>query len=240
VKRKGADVLLPIATTWVVLLSLFAVTILAAGQSQGGEQARPAHQQQDTPETKARQKQTCEGKIMRSGGKLVLRDNADGSTYQLDDQQLAVFFEGKEVKVTGTLDGPSHTIYISDVGLSNPKHAETKTRPLRPKLATPIWYGLASWYEHDNQGPRTANGERFDDLALTAAHRRLPLGTRLRVTNLRKGRSDLVRVNDRGPFTPGRLLDRSKGAAQQLGFIRQGLAHVRITLVSVPSSNATS
>ena len=114
-KRKGADVLLPIATIWVVLLSLFAVPIVGAGQSQGAEQARPAHQQQDTSETKARQKQTFEGKIVRSGGKLVLRDNNNGSTYQLDDQQVAVFFEGKKVTVPFLLTTLTQTesLYMS-------------------------------------------------------------------------------------------------------------------------------
>ena len=63
----------------------------------------------------------------------------------------------------------------------------------------------------------------------------LPLGSRVRATNLPNGRSVLVRVNDRGPFIPGRLIDLSKGAAEQLGFIGQGLAYVRITVVAVPS-----
>jgi rare lipoprotein A len=262
VRRKGAEVLVPIAGAWVVVLTLNALPVrLVGGQLQGAQHLRAAQQQQDTPETKVRQKEMFEGKITRSGGKLVLRDSADRSPYQLDDQQLAVFFEGQEVKVIGTLDASSYTIYISDMGISNPrggpcsppvergsalqrkrsnaKHAITKTSPQRHSR-TPVWYGVASWYERDNQGPRTANGERFEDQALTAAHPRLPMGTRVRVTNLRNGRSVLVKVNDRGPFTPGRLIDLSKGAAQQLGFIRQGLAPVRISVVSVPSPSATS
>jgi rare lipoprotein A (peptidoglycan hydrolase) len=239
--RKRLEGSLPIGGACILLLSLSALFIqLAGGQLQGLRQARAAQQQQNTAETKAQQKQTFEGKIMRSGGKLVLTDSIHRSTYQLDDQQLVVFFEGKEVKVTGTLDAKSQTIYISDMGLSNAKHAAAKTTPRRHKTPTPIWYGVASWYGRDNQGPRTANGERFDDQALTAAHPRLPLGTRVRVTNLRNGRSALVRVNDRGPFTPGRLIDLTKGAAQQLGFVRQGLAHVRISVVSIPRASPTS
>ncbi len=233
--RERVEGSLPTAGVWVVLLGLCTLpTRLAGGQLQGSERAPATQQQQAAPQTKGQRKQTFKGKIMRAAGRLILKDDTSGSTYQLDDQQLAVFFEGKEVKVTGTLDAKDYTIYISDMGLSNAKHASTKTNPQPHKTATPVWYGLASWYGRDNQGPRTANGEPFDDQRLTAAHRRLPLGARVRVTNLRNGRSVVVRVNDRGPFTPGRLIDLSKGAAQQLGFIRQGLAHVRISVVGVP------
>jgi len=241
VKRKGADVLLPIAGTCVVLLSLSAFPVrLVGGQLQGAQQVRTIHEQQTASHTKAQQKQTFDGKITRSGGKLILKDNTKGFVYQVDDQQLAVFFEGKEVHITGTLDAKGDTIYISNVRLSNAKHASTKVTPLRHKPPTRIWYGVASWYERDNQGPRTANGERFDDQALTAAHRKLPLGTRVWVTNLRNGHSVLVKINDRGPFAPGRLIDLSKGAARELGFMRQGLAHVRISVVSFPNRSATS
>ena len=238
-RRREARILFPIAGAWVVLVSLNVVpTRLVGGQLGGSQPARTVQQQQAASHTKAQQKQTFEGRITRSGGKLILKDNTKGVIYQLDDQPLAVFFEGKDVKITGTLDAKSDTIYISDVGLSHAKHASTKTTSLRHKPPARVWYGVASWYERDNQGPRTADGERFDDRALTAAHRRLPLGTRVRVTNLRNGRSVVVRVNDRGPFIPGRLIDLSKGAAKDLGFIRQGLAYVRISVVDAPSPSA--
>jgi rare lipoprotein A len=233
--RKRLEGSLQIAGPWVLLLSLSALpTGLARGQLQGSQQARVAEQQQAAPQT-PEQKRTFEGRITRSGEKLVLEDNADRSFYQLDDQQLAAFFEGQEVKLTGTLDAKSRILYISDVGLSNAKHAATRTTAQRHKLPTQTRYGVASWYERTNRHPGTASGERFDDQALTAAHPRLPLGSRVRVTNVRNGRSVLVRVNDRGPFIPGRLIDLSKRAAEQLGFIGQGLAYVRITVVAVPS-----
>jgi len=79
--------------------------------------------------------------------------------------------------------------------------------------------GRASWYALHS---RTASGERMNPSALTAAHRTLPFGTKLRVTNQNNGRSVVVRVNDRGPFIRGRVLDLSKGAASQLGFIGSG------------------
>lgn len=79
--------------------------------------------------------------------------------------------------------------------------------------------GRASWYA---LGSRTASGERMNPSAMTAAHRTLPFGTRLRVTNQDNGRSVVVRINDRGPFIRGRILDLSKGAAQRLGFVGAG------------------
>jgi rare lipoprotein A len=77
----------------------------------------------------------------------------------------------------------------------------------------------------------TASGERFDRNALTAAHRTLPMGTRVRVTHLASGRNVVVRINDRGPFTPGRVIDLSKAAAEHIGMTANGLARVRIDVV---------
>jgi rare lipoprotein A len=79
--------------------------------------------------------------------------------------------------------------------------------------------GRASWYALTS---KTASGERMNPSAMTAAHRTLPLGSKVRVTNQRNGRSVVVRINDRGPFVKGRVLDLSKGAAQQLGFVSSG------------------
>jgi len=86
--------------------------------------------------------------------------------------------------------------------------------------------GIASWYGRQFHGRRTANGERYDMYALTAAHRTLPLGTRVRVTNQASGRSVVVRINDRGPFVRGRIIDLSLAAAQELGMSRAGTARV--------------
>lgn len=79
--------------------------------------------------------------------------------------------------------------------------------------------GGASWYALNS---KTASGERMNPQAMTAAHRSLPFGSRVKVTNLKNGRTVLVRINDRGPFIKGRVLDLSKAAAQKLGFIRAG------------------
>ncbi|MCZ8543974.1 septal ring lytic transglycosylase RlpA family protein [Mesorhizobium qingshengii] len=88
--------------------------------------------------------------------------------------------------------------------------------------------GRASWYALHS---RTASGERMNPSALTAAHRTLPFGTKLRVTNQNNGRSVIVRINDRGPFIKGRVLDLSKGAAGQLGFIGSG--HTAVCMARV-------
>ena len=90
----------------------------------------------------------------------------------------------------------------------------------------------ASYYAEKYHGRKTANGETFNMYALTCAHKTLPFGTVLRVTNLSNGKNVDVRVNDRGPFVKGREIDVSKAAAQKLGMIKTGTANVRIEIVS--------
>ena len=92
--------------------------------------------------------------------------------------------------------------------------------------------GVASYYGPGFHGRRTANGEKFDMNALTAAHRTLPFGTKLKVTNLRNGQSTIVRVNDRGPYAKGRILDLSGAAAKQIGSIHSGTATIKIEVVT--------
>lgn len=89
--------------------------------------------------------------------------------------------------------------------------------------------GVASWYADSLQGKRTTSGERYDKLALTAAHRTLPLGSYVMVKNLRNGRSVRVKINDRGPFHRSRVIDVSRAAAERLRFIQQGHTRVSIT-----------
>ena len=88
--------------------------------------------------------------------------------------------------------------------------------------------GLASFY---TEGTQTASGEKFDTHELTAAHPTLPFGTRLRVTNVATGRSVTVRVNDRGPYVPGRVVDVSYSAAETLGMVGKGIANVKLDVV---------
>jgi peptidoglycan lytic transglycosylase len=92
--------------------------------------------------------------------------------------------------------------------------------------------GRASWYGEFHHGQLTASGETFDMMQLTAAHRTLPLGTRLRVTNLENGRMVRVRVNDRGPYVDGRILDLSLEAARALDMVERGVVPVRLDIIA--------
>lgn len=100
--------------------------------------------------------------------------------------------------------------------------------------AVPTQEGVASWYGARSRGSRTASGERFDPEELTAAHRTLPLGSHVRVTNLDNGRAVCVRINDRGPFVRGRSVDLSRAAAERLGMVHRGTARVRIEVLDAP------
>jgi rare lipoprotein A len=100
--------------------------------------------------------------------------------------------------------------------------------------------GTASWYGEQFQGKQTASGEPFDMRDFTAAHPSLPLGTFVRVTNLRNGKAVVVRINDRGPVVDGRIIDLSYNAARALGFKDRGLQRVRLDLYSSAMNNANS
>lgn len=97
--------------------------------------------------------------------------------------------------------------------------------------------GMASYYGKKFHGRKTANGERFDMNKLTAAHRTYPFGTVLKVTNLRNNKQVTVRVNDRGPYVGGRVIDLSKQAARELGFINSGVTKVKIEVVRKDAKN---
>jgi rare lipoprotein A len=88
--------------------------------------------------------------------------------------------------------------------------------------------GWASYYKH---GKRTANGEAFNPQGLTAAHRTLPFGTKVRVVNIRNGKSVIVRINDRGPFIENRIIDLSLGAASAVGLVKSGVGQVKIEVI---------
>lgn len=110
------------------------------------------------------------------------------------------------------------------------------SRPVPPPPANGAWSqeGMASWYGGDDgfEGKPTASGELYDSSQLTAAHRELPLGSVVEVTSLDNGRVVRVRINDRGPFTKGRIIDLSQAAAQTIAMIGPGTARVRLVLVA--------
>lgn len=97
---------------------------------------------------------------------------------------------------------------------------------------TEIGGGVASYYGNELAGNRTASGERFDPGQLTAAHRSLPFGSMVRVTNTSNGDSVVVRINDRGPFAHGRVIDVSTAAAREIGMHRSGTARVKLALLN--------
>jgi rare lipoprotein A len=98
-------------------------------------------------------------------------------------------------------------------------------------------YGVASFYTEDEW---TASGERFNTRAMTAAHPTLPFGTKLRVTNVTNGRSVVVRINDRGPFVPGRVVDLSGSAAESLGMVERGIVKVKLDVVQKQAGSSAS
>lgn len=102
------------------------------------------------------------------------------------------------------------------------------TVPAPSEQATFVEAGLASWYGGQHQGRRMANGAAFDMRSMIAAHRSLAFGTIVRVTNLKNGRTIKVRIDDRGPFIEGRIIDLSANAGSMLGITREGVAEVRI------------
>lgn len=116
-----------------------------------------------------------------------------------------------------------------DEAVEEPQEAAPATTA--PANERELQRGIASWYGLPFHGRRTANGERFDMTALTAAHPSLPFGTRVKVRSLVNGREVTVRINDRGPFTPGRIIDLSHAAARAIGLLGLGTKAVSLTVV---------
>jgi rare lipoprotein A len=131
-----------------------------------------------------------------------------------------------------TASGPNNSEAKPAPTNSVPTIAEVKHQASKPK---PYQIGTASWYGEDFEGKQTASGEPYEMYDMTAAHPTLPLGSYVRVTNLHNGRAVVVRVNDRGPIVPGRIIDLSYNAAQALRFADKGLQRVRLDLVSSAS-----
>jgi len=127
--------------------------------------------------------------------------------------------------------------------ISEAKPAPVSSIPTTPTVAKqagkakPYQIGTASWYGEYFEGRPTASGEPYDMYDMTAASLTIPLGTYVRVTNLRNGKAVVVRVNDRGPVVPGRIIDLSYSAAEALQFRHRGLQRVRLDVVHPPQSN---
>ncbi len=151
-------------------------------------------------------------------GGLAILAAADAGTGAARAQDARAAADAAET--TGSLGAPQ-----ASPGLGSPSLGAAAARgAASPKAA--LQRGVASWYGPGFHGRRTASGERFDTNSLTAAHRTLPFGTRVRVVHERTGRSVVVRINDRGPFTRGRVIDLARGSAQALGL--SGVAPVSL------------
>ncbi len=126
---------------------------------------------------------------------------------------------------------PSEPIQIafSAITIEPPQNNEAQQGELDLSLAREV--GLGSWYGPRFQGRRTSSGERFNQHALTAAHRTLPFGSRVRVTNVENGQSVELRITDRGPRSPNRIIDISHAAAKEIGLKRQGIGVVQVDLL---------
>lgn len=108
-------------------------------------------------------------------------------------------------------------------------HLNPPSRPIKS------WVGTASWYGPGFHGRKTANGELYDSEAFTAAHPNLPFGSIVRVVNLRNGKGELVRINDRGPYEEGREIDVSYRVARKIGLMHPGVSQVRLELMRLPA-----
>jgi rare lipoprotein A len=165
---------------------------------------------------------------------------------------IALLFAGSAL-AAAPLQASSTSASFGGVGSASPVSLrEVETRPFNDEILRPtaptvrlasavamaptqqvakVIEGTASWYGPGFFGNRTANGEVFRPGTLTAAHRTLPFGTMVRVTNLNNGRSTVVRINDRGPFVGSRVIDLGHGAAHQVGLVSSGVARVRLEVL---------
>jgi rare lipoprotein A len=135
--------------------------------------------------------------------------------------------------VAGQASSPFQTAPSPTLPKQNKSNPAAQPKPLA------VWECTTSWYGEDFDGLPTATGETYDMYGETAAHPTLPLGSIVRVVNLRNHRSQVVRINDRGPYVEGRELDVSYQVAQELGFDQRGLAKVRLELLKVPPRPAS-
>ena len=116
--------------------------------------------------------------------------------------------------------------------MSKKNHSKkTKSKKKKFDKSKKIFKGISSYYGPKFHGKLTANGEIFDMYGITAAHKEIPFNTIVRVTNENNGKTQIIRINDRGPYVDGRILDCSFGAAKKLGFVNEGTAPVKIEVI---------
>jgi rare lipoprotein A len=165
------------------------------------------------------------------------RIEGDASTRVAESAARSKTSSCRIVLVSG---GPFHAaaaLIVASLAVAGCGRRVTAHVPIAPPPPAPMGWtetGIASWYGIPYDGRRTSSGEIFDMHALTAAHRTLPFNTWIEVTDLQSGKRVIVRINDRGPFIDGRIVDLSMGAADRLGIVRAGLAKVRLKVIEPP------
>lgn len=140
----------------------------------------------------------------------------------------------------GAAHGPNTMEKTTPASAPKVQTASASPKPVSMKKAKAYQVGPASWYGKFFHGKQTASGEPYNMYEMTAAHPDLPLGTRVKVTDLHNGRSVVVRVNDRGPLVPGRIIDLSYGAAQVLGFTGKGVQQVRLDIMPADATTVVA
>ncbi|TDR32975.1 septal ring lytic transglycosylase RlpA family protein [Hydromonas duriensis] len=157
---------------------------------------------------------------------------AIGATAFVTVASMSAFTSAKEIATANAVvaDYPVNGATALESKVPSVNVQKTSFAPTDTKLRA-LQTGVASYYGPGFHGRRTANGETFNMNAMTAAHRTLPFGTKLKVTNLNNGQSTIVRVNDRGPYVGGRIIDLSVAAAKQIGSTTSGTAQVKLEVV---------
>ena len=151
--------------------------------------------------------------------------------YRSDLSAINILIKERKIKQGSTVWQRMIAILLLGIFLSAPSLLSAKERPSHSASHAKPIIGVASFYSTKFNGRRTASGEKFDNSALTAAHLSLPFGSLVKVTNMRNGKTVVVRINDRGPHVKGRMIDLSKAAATKIGIGRAGIARVRLEVL---------
>ncbi len=169
-------------------------------------------------------------------------EESEGFVVTLSDEDL-IALDSRTVLADTTEDAATDALQVTNrlrrlIGGADPvaeiegmPEPVVETPPVQQVAVLSSTVGSASWYGPGFNGRRTANGETFNQYALTAAHRTLPFGTRVMVTNLYTGRQVVVRINDRGPYSGNRIIDLSKGAAAEIGLVSSGVGTVQVDVL---------
>jgi rare lipoprotein A len=151
--------------------------------------------------------------------------NADGKIFKDSGKDSTTIVPVSEKRFSNQVDGD--TIKKDTLSLENEKMVDE----IMERTATKISTGVVSWYGDKFHGRKTASGERYDKHELTAAHKSLPFGTKVKVTNIRNGKSVVVEINDRGPYAKSRVLDLSQAAFSEIGHTNTGVMQVEYEIL---------